>query len=264
MSLASGSSGNCYYLGSEEEGILIDAGMGARSIRKKMRTAGLDFETVRAVLLTHEHCDHIRGIRGLWARHCVPVYGTREVVGAMCRTRYGTGIREEECREVIKNVSFKIGGFRITAFDVPHDSVDHVGYFIENGGVRWMIATDVGKVTETIEDYMGKSTHVVVEANYDTELLLKGSYPEELKARIRGGGGHMSNEETGELIGRCYHGEMRQVWLCHLSGENNEPELAYGAVTSRLLQRGVRVGEIIRVATLNRWEMSEVYELGER
>jgi phosphoribosyl 1,2-cyclic phosphodiesterase len=261
MSLASGSNGNCYYVGVGNESLLVDAGIGIRMIRKRLEDAGLSFGGIRGVLVTHEHSDHIRGIGSLGKRYALPIYGTGEVLKQLTASHYGSDLKAGVCRTITKEEPFETGSFRVTAFDIPHDSVDNVGYFIECKGVRLMVATDVGEVTETLGRFLRKASHVVIEANYDVDMLAAGSYPQMLKTRISGQGGHMSNAETGETLARFYHADLQKIWLCHLSGENNLPEVASRTVADRLKAAGVEVGRDVKLEVLLRGEVSDIYHL---
>jgi phosphoribosyl 1,2-cyclic phosphodiesterase len=261
FSLSSGSNGNCYYLECEHQSLLIDAGIGIRMIRKRLMEAGVDLGKVSAVLITHEHSDHIRGIGGLAVRHGLPLYGTGEVLKEALQSPYGKRIPSQACHRVVKGEEFPLAGFRITAFAIPHDSVDNVGYLICFRHYRFLFATDIGSPTSTLSHFLGQASHAVLEANYDPQMLCSGSYPPHLQARITGPGGHLSNSETGELLSRVYHKGLHQVWLCHLSGENNRPSLAYQAVASSLAAGGIEVGRDMGLAVLPRGEVSEMYYL---
>lgn len=262
LSLASGSSGNCYYLGTPEFGILIDAGIGPRTIKKVLKDRSIDFSRIVAVLITHDHADHIRAVGYLGEKLFLPVYTTAEVHRGIDRSRY---VEETLCasRKVIeKEVPFSIRDFRITAFEVPHDSADNVGYCVECGGHTFTFATDVGHITDTVGKYICKANHLILEANYDEEMLRSGAYPPFLKERVAGPTGHLSNREAAEFLATHYNAGLRDVWLCHLSRDNNHPELAYKTVDIRLFQEGIRVGKDVSVVALKRITPSEVYEFG--
>lgn len=164
LSLASGSSGNCYYLGTPEFGVLIDAGIGIRTIKKILKDHGLDFDKIVAVLVTHDHADHIKTVGYLGEKIGIPIYSTEGVHRGIQKSRY-----VEECittskRIIEKETPFMIRDFQITAFEVPHDSTDSVGYFIEYGAHRFTFATDVGHITETVGKYICKANHLILEA----------------------------------------------------------------------------------------------------
>ena len=228
LSLASGSSGNCYYLGTSEFGMLIDAGIGIRTIKKVLKDRSIDFTKIVAVLITHDHADHIKTVGYLGEKLCIPVYATADVHRGIDKSRY---VEETLCvsRKVIeKEVPFLIRDFRITAFEVPHDSTDNVGYHIEYGNHKFTFATDVGHITDTVGKYIPT--------------------------------GHLSNREAAEFLATHYNTGLKNIWLCHLSRDNNHPELAYKTVDIRLFQEGIRVGKDVSLVALKRTTPSDIYE----
>lgn len=267
LSLSSGSSGNCYYLGTDQHAILIDAGIPVRTIQKVLRESGLPFGKIMALLVTHDHTDHIRSAGSLGELYHIPVYSTKEVHQGMERN-YGMSkkLTSASRRNIERETPFFIPGtkFRVTAFTVPHDSTDNVGYFIEYGdgdeAVRFCLATDVGRVTPDIRRYLSMADHIVVESNHDITMLMNGPYPEYLKKRVRSEGGHMSNKECAELIHDIWHPGIRHLFLCHLSAENNDPDLAYRTAAHALQSEGVKVGEEVVLSVLLRNSPSLVYD----
>lgn len=260
LSLASGSSGNCYYLGTEEFGILIDAGIGIRTIKKVLKDKSIDFARLAGVLITHDHADHIKTVGCLGEKYNLPVYATEKVHKGIESSRYVEEVLYQSRRTIEKEIPFFIRDFKITAFEVPHDSTDNVGYHIEYGDHRFTIATDVGHITETITKYLVKSNKLILEANYDEEMLKFGSYPAFLKERVSSPTGHLSNREAAEFLASNYSPELKDVWLCHLSRDNNHPELAYKTIDIRLFQEGVRVGKDVALHVLKRTTPSELFE----
>ena len=260
FSLASGSSGNCYYIGTSSFGILIDAGIGVRQIKKVLKEHGIEFEKILAILVTHDHADHIKSVGCLGETLNIPVYATELVHAGIRRSRYVEEILIQSRRVIEKEVAFMIRDFKITAFEVPHDSSDNVGYLIEYGDQTFVIVTDVGHITETIREYVCKANHLVIEANYDEEMLKSGSYPAFLKERVSSKSGHLSNRDAAEFLAANYTPVLKDIWLCHLSRDNNHPELAYKTVDLRLFQEGIRVGKDVSLVTLKRMTPSDVYE----
>lgn len=266
LSLSSGSSGNCYYLGTEQHAILIDAGIPVRTIQKVLRENGLSFGKIMALLVTHDHTDHIRSAGSLGELYHIPVYSTQAVHGGMERN-YGMSKKlSSASRRIIDRESpFYIPGtqFRITAFSVPHDSTDNVGYYIEYGTgsniIRFCLATDVGYVTPDIRRFLSMADHVVMESNHDVDMLMNGPYPAYLKKRVRGEGGHLSNKECAELIHDIWHKGLKHLFLCHLSAENNDPDIAYRTAARALQSEGVKVGEDVVLSVLLRNSPSLVY-----
>jgi len=267
LSLASGSSGNCYYLGTDQHAILIDAGIPVRTIQKVLRENGLSLGKVMALLITHDHTDHIRSAGSLGELYHIPVYSTKAVHEGMERN-YGMSkkLTNASRRLLERETPLFIPGtkFRITAFTVPHDSSDNVGYYIEYDTgqevVKFCIATDCGYVTPDVRSYLSLADHIVLESNHDIDMLMNGPYPAYLKQRVRGQGGHLSNKECAELIHDIWHKGLRHLFLCHLSAENNDPDLAYRTAARALQSEGIRVGQDVVLSVLARTSPSLVYE----
>lgn len=263
QSLASGSSGNCYYLGDSSHGILIDAGISAKTIRKCLRDIGIDYDHIWAIFVTHDHADHIRGIGTLGERFHIPVYSTKKVHEGINRS-YCVKHKLSTCQRYIeKNETHQIGRFTITSFPVSHDATDSVGYTIQFEGKRITFATDLGYVGEEVIAYLKESDYMVLEANYDEKMLLEGSYPAYLKSRILAPTGHLSNDQAGRCLAEHYHERLQHVFLCHLSKENNMPELAYSTIQRYLENSRIAVGKDLLLTTLERFEPSELYVIYE-
>ncbi len=259
---ASGSSGNCYYLGTLERGILIDAGISARLIQKHLRSMGLDFENIMGVLVTHDHADHIRAVGTLGERVHLPIYATPLIHEGIDRN-YGVREKLKTSRRYFeKEQEWTLFDLTINTFTINHDSTECVGYVIDYNGQRFMIATDCGEPNEQMEAYIRTANHLVIEANHDEHLLLNGPYPTYLKERILSPRGHQSNVTCGELIARNYHEGLRNIWLCHLSLENNDPQVAYNTVADRLRDAGIVPGEDVYLKALERTTPSRIYRLG--
>ena len=249
MCLGSGSSGNCYYLGTEQYAILIDAGLAGRNLRNILRDRHLSDVPIRALLITHDHTDHIRGASMVSSMEGCPVYATEEVHKGMDRNY---GLQKKITSASRRNVSYDtpfdlpLTHFRVTPFKVPHDSSDNVGYYIEwqegSEKIRFCLVTDCGIVTADVRHYVSRAEYLIVESNHDTEMLLNGPYPARLKARVRGEGGHLSNEECAALLAETYHTGIRYVFLCHLSADNNTPDKAYQAAQRALAKSGAKIG----------------------
>lgn len=259
---ASGSSGNCYYLGTLERGILIDAGISARLIQKHLRSMGLDFENIMGVLVTHDHADHIRAVGTLGERVHLPIYATQLIHEGIDRN-YGVREKLKTSRRYFeKEQEWTLFDLTINTFSINHDSTECVGYVIDYNGQRFMIATDCGEPNEQMEAYIRTANHLVIEANHDEHMLLNGPYPTYLKERILSPRGHQSNVTCGELIARNYHEGLRNIWLCHLSLENNDPQVAYNTVADRLRDAGIVPGEDVYLKALERTTPSRIYRLG--
>lgn len=260
-SFASGSSGNCYYLGSRREGILIDAGIAARYIKNDLLDMGLDTHAIRGILITHDHADHIRAVGSLGERHHIPIYGT-ELIHAGIDKNYGVIEKLRTSRRFFQlGEPFELAGMTVNTIPISHDSTQCVSYLIDADGIRFMIATDVGCVDEVLEQAIETVDHLVIEANHDEQLLLNGPYPSYLKSRILSDTGHMSNHTCGRLLAEHGSKRLKNIWLCHLSKENNDPEVAFETVKEYLQEAGREVGTDINLTVLERENPSPVYEL---
>lgn len=257
-SFASGSSGNCYYLGNYHSGILIDAGISARTIYRNLKSMGLDFSNIAGVLVTHDHADHIRAVGTLGEKSHIPIYATAEVHDGIDHN-YGVLEKLRTSRRFFKTGEpFNLLGMTINSFHVSHDSTDCVGYVIDYQGERFMIATDVGCVSDELEDYVATANHIVIEANHDEQMLLNGPYPTYLKERILSDVGHMSNATCARVLADNYHEQMRHVFLCHLSQENNDAQVALQTVKDELQAVGADFSSLT-LMPLPRLEPTEIF-----
>jgi len=259
QSFGSGSSGNCYFIGNASTGILIDAGIGVRSIRKCLRNLGLDFENIWGVFVTHDHADHIKAVGPLGEKHHIPVYTTRKVHEGIQRSYCVTEKLYTSKKYIEKHETVEVGEFRVTAFPVSHDSTDSVGYTIEYKEKRFTFATDLGYVCEHAAKHLTQADFLVLEANYDEQMMKQGSYPIHLQNRITANTGHLSNEQAGMFLAANYNERMKHIFLCHLSRENNLPELAYTTIQNYLDEKQIVVGKDVQLVTLDRMSPSELY-----
>lgn len=264
-SFGSGSTGNCYYLGTEDQGILIDAGISAREIHNCLRAMKLDFPNIMGVLVTHDHADHIRSVGRLGEHIHIPIYTTAAIHAGIDRN-YGVTLKLKTARRFFdKGQPFELFGMRINTFGVSHDSTDCLGYSIDYMGERFVLITDCGTPNDQIEEAIRTANHLVIEANHDEQMLLNGPYPTYLKERILSDRGHQSNDTCGELLARNYHEGLRHIFLCHLSQENNEPALAVDTVTQYLESVGAVIGDgnngTVLLRALERKEPSPLYIL---
>lgn len=227
LSLSSGSNGNCYYFGSDRFSFLIDVGIGTRTIKKRLAAHGIDILDIGAVLVTHDHFDHIKSLGTFTERLHKPVYLTRTLEAALRHHFCTAGMLKGCVRFLEEGTASGIApGLVVTPFVVPHDATQTVGYHFCFEGERFTVMTDLGEVTDDAVRYAGMADHLVVESNYDVDMLVTGPYHPALKSRILNGNGHLSNEQTASLLRRCAHGNLRDIWLCHLSANNNTPEKA--------------------------------------
>lgn len=222
---------------------------------------GLDFRNIHAVLVTHDHADHIRAVGTIGERFHVPIYGTKLIHSGIDKN-YGLFEKLRTSRMFYElGEPFQIAGMTINTIPVSHDSTQCVSYLIDAAGMRFMIATDVGCVDENMEKAVATAQHLVVEANHDEQLLLNGPYPTYLKSRILSDIGHMSNHTCGRLIEEHHAGNLQNVWLCHLSQENNDSLVAFETIQQHMQNGGVDVGGKVRLTVLERKTPSPVYDL---
>ena len=262
ISFGSGSSGNCYFLATPTDALLVDIGVGLRGLRKDCREYGVSLHEVHHVLITHDHADHIKSVGSFSADFHVPVYATSEVHEGINRNYCVTKkIAPDMKHELEKGRTEQIGDFRVTPFGVPHDSSDNVGYFIEAADTNICIITDAGHVTEDMKQYIGRARHLIIEANHDVEMVQHGPYPQFLKERILSGTGHLNNHVCGTTVAENMGEQLQHVWLCHLSEENNHPELARKTVESVLRSYGIVPGSDLQLEVLKRTVPTGPYEL---
>jgi len=260
LSLSSGSNGNCYYIGNESTGFLIDVGIGGRTIKKRLLENEIPLDRIKFVLVSHDHIDHIRGLGSLIERLHIPVLMTGKLHVALDNHFCTRGCLGGCVHEVELDKEFEWSGVKITSFEVPHDATQTVGYFIDFFGEKFTFMTDLGAPTDKAIQYASKATHLIVESNYDFDMLIGGSYTYDLKMRIMQGHGHLSNEQSSELVKAAYHPGLKDIYLCHLSENNNMPSLAYRQMEIVLTMLGLKVGEDINLCCLPRRKASELFE----
>ena len=288
MSFGSGSSGNCAYLGTPRGGILIDAGikppLKTKRKRKKSEVDVLNLEEaflalerngvprdmVKGVILTHAHHDHMRCLYEA-VTHCrCSVYCTMGVMSQLLqRCRITNRIRDYHV-PIFKEIPFRIVDMEITAFETSHD-VKSVGFSIEYEGERFVVATDMGSITERAAYYMSRANYLMIECNYDLDMLKNGKYPAHLKARVMGDKGHLDNVMAARFVADHYHDAMRYAFLCHLSQDNNTEEIALTTMRETLEEKGLSVGDgsnsafqnsrDIQICALPRYNASDWYVL---
>lgn len=249
-SLASGSSGNCYYLGNEFHGILIDAGISATSIRKFLRNLGISMQTIMGVLVTHNHSDHIRGLEVLIRKKGIPAFTTHTIRKSIIIPQ--SKISPDAIREIPLQQKFQLAGFEIEAFPVNHDAPETVGYHICAGDKKVTLATDLGHICQTAAPYIKAANLLVIESNYDEQMLIKGHYPPYLKARIQSDHGHLGNHQTSSFMADIMNDQLSHLCLAHLSKNNNTPELALQALQQAFLERGINLKPEQQIIVLNR------------
>ncbi|MDE5663791.1 MAG: MBL fold metallo-hydrolase [Muribaculaceae bacterium] len=244
ISFGSGSSGNCCYVGTRHGGFLVDAGVNAEEVTSQLKANGLRMEQVKGILLTHDHSDHVKyAYTLLRTNKHMRLFCTNRVLNGLLR-RHGISKRIKDYHvPIFKEIPFKLASTEITAFDVPHDGTDNMGFSINYDNRNFVIATDLGAITERAHYYMSRANYLVIEANYDLQMLLHGPYPEYLKARIRTERGHLDNVDTAAFLKEVWSPDLKYVFLCHLSKDNNTPSKALKAVREALESRGAKIGD---------------------
>jgi phosphoribosyl 1,2-cyclic phosphodiesterase len=224
--LASGSRGNAIYVSDGATSVLVDAGLSARDIGRRLNSRGLDAADLSAILVTHEHTDHVRGVERLCRRFQLPVYltaGTMEAAPALKEL-------PDTCT-IVCGRPFQVGTLTVDPFSISHDARDPAGFVLGVNGTRIGIATDLGVATAVVREHLRGCRLVILESNHDPDMLMEGPYPRFLKQRIRGRTGHLSNPESGRLLSDIAHPGLQQVVLAHLSETNNTPVKALAEAT---------------------------------
>lgn len=273
MSLSSGSCGNCYFLSDGKAGLVIDAGVSLRRLKKTLTERGFSLDSFQAVLVTHDHLDHIRHL-GAWCKHLAkPVYATAVLHDALSAHTF-TRDWIAPCRRVLDDGQTLLKLLPdlpeadcpvVRPFIVPHDATQTVGYFITWHRIRFFLMTDAGRVTDEALEYASQSDSVVIESNYDMGMLIGGPYTHQLKMRICKGNGHLSNDECASAVRRIWHPGLRNIFLCHLSENNNTPSLAFEASAEALRSidagNGCTAKDVTNLQTLPRSTPSCFYDI---
>lgn len=249
-SINSGSNGNCYYIGNAHDAILIDAGISPKEIENRLRRMGLSLKKVRALFVTHEHMDHIKGISSLSKKNKLPVYISEPTLRES-RLR----IKEHLVRSFTNHEPVSVGGLSVIPFPTQHDAADPHCFLVREGGVNVGVITDVGIACDQVVRYFQQCHVAFLESNYDAELLETGSYPVALKNRIRGGKGHISNAQALDLFLHHRPDHMTHLFLGHLSKHNNSPTIVENLF--RPLAGGVEI------VIASRYRETGVYHLNE-
>lgn len=238
ISFGSGSSGNTALVADNTGGFLIDAGVDLTKVTDTLAQIGFSMKDIKGIILTHDHSDHVHYVYSYVRRNPhIGVYCTPRAFNGIMR-RHGISRRLKDYHHAIHpEIPFTLAGFQITAFSVSHDGTDNAGFFItraDGSGPRLAVATDLGCITDRVDYYMRRATHIVIESNYDATMLRNGPYPAHLKARIASDTGHLDNLVAAGYIASIASPELCQVMLCHLSQDNNRPEIATAAMTNAL------------------------------
>lgn len=246
-SLNSGSNGNCYYVENQHDAIFIDAGLTCRETERRMEKLGLSMQKLRAIFVSHEHSDHIRGISVISKKYNIPVY-----INAKTLKSSGITLEEDLIKDFTAHKPICIGDLQVFSFPKLHDASDPHSFIVSHKGFKLGIFTDIGSTCENVVHYFSMCNAAFLEANYDDDMLEKGKYPQHLKIRIKGDYGHLSNSQALDLF--CKHGlHMSHLLLSHLSKDNNRPQLVY-----ELFER---ISQKTKIIVASRDQESELFHL---
>lgn len=262
VSIASGSSGNCIYVGSDNTHILVDAGISNKRIEQGLNDIGVKGSELNAVFITHEHSDHIKGLGVLARKHGIPVFGTKETLDEISDMKYLGDYPKELLHPVSPDVDFTLGEMKVKPFRIDHDAANPVAYRIQCEHKSVAVATDMGHYDQYIIDHLQGLDAILLESNHDVRMLETGPYPYYLKRRILSDHGHLSNDNAGRLLNCILHDNLKHILLGHLSKENNYEELAYETVKLEIDQgdHGYKASDF-SIAVAKREQMSEIITL---
>ena len=255
--LYSGSSGNCSFVQTDSTKILIDAGQSAKKIEEALSTIDVDPFSIDGILVTHEHSDHVKGLGILSKKFHIPVYANSKTWDAMEKQKEKI---EENNVKLFSFNKFSIGDIDVKPFAIPHDAANPCGFNIYNNDKKMSIATDIGHMDNEILQNLLNSNFLLLEANYEPEVLRYSKYPYLLKSRISGPNGHLSNIDAGKTISYLVNKGLDKVMLGHLSHENNFPELAYKTVLEQLMENNVSQSNL-RLSVASRYEASPMVNI---
>ena len=238
--------------------ILIDAGESAKKITSALSLSNTDPSEIDAILVTHEHSDHVKGLGTFSKKYDIPVYANSKTWDAM--PEQSIKISEKNIKEFTIEENFEIGDLKIHPFKIPHDAANPCGFNLNCNNDKISVATDIGHMTSNIIHKLENSSFILLESNYDPEILMCSSYPYLLKKRIAGPNGHLPNIEAGKTISYLMNSGLKQVMLGHLSKENNFPELAYKTVVDELIENKIDFNKI-KINVANRYEPSSLIEI---
>lgn len=240
--LYSGSSGNCSFIETENTNILIDCGETQKKISEALQSIGKDISKINAIIVTHEHSDHVKSLGAISKKYDIPVYANKKTFDNMPKQ---TDLIEEKNKKIFStNDHFEIGDLKIFPFHIPHDASEPCGYNIFCKKNKISIATDIGHMNNEILHRLEESNFLLLESNYEPGILKYSKYPYYLKQRIAGPNGHLSNKEAGTTISNLVNSGVNNIMLGHLSNQNNFPELAYKTVMDEIIQNKINIDDL--------------------
>jgi phosphoribosyl 1,2-cyclic phosphodiesterase len=259
-SLASGSKGNSQYIATRDTALLVDAGMSGKYIENALGKIDRNFDKIQALLVTHEHSDHIAGIGVLMRRYKLPLYVNEKTWEAM-KNKIGK-IDIEKVNIIENDVCFNVGKIIVNSYSISHDANDPIGYIFEYNNKKISLATDLGYASEEIIEKIKDTDLLFIESNHDIEMLKSGRYPYYLKRRVLSMEGHLSNDEAGRVAKEVIRfGRVKYILLAHLSKENNFPELAFETVKTILKSGNIEVGKDVDLHMTYREDISKLFSI---
>ena len=258
-SLYSGSSGNCLFIQTSNTKILIDAGESSKKISNALSSINIDPNNIDAILITHEHSDHVKGLGTFSKKYDIPVYANSKTWDAM--SEQSSKISDKNIKKFTIEENFEIGDLKIHPFKIPHDAANPCGFNIFYNNQKLSIATDIGHMTASIARKLEDSSFILLESNYDPQTLKCSPYPYTLKQRIAGPNGHLPNIDAGKTISYLMNSGLKEVMLGHLSKENNFPELAYQTVVNELISAN-KDSSKIKISIADRLKASSIVNVG--
>ena len=256
-SLYSGSTGNCSLVQSDTTKILVDAGESSKKIVEALNSINIDANSIDGIIITHEHSDHVKGLGTFSSKFNVPVYANIETWNAMLKQK--EKVSENNIKTFTFN-KFSIGDIEIDPFSIPHDAANPCGFNLYHNDKKMSIATDIGHIDSKIINHLSNSCFLLLEANYEPEVLKCSPYPYMLKQRIKGPNGHLSNIDAGKTISYLANHGLNKVMLGHLSKENNFPELAYKTVVENLMENNLSENSL-RLSVADRYKASPIIDV---
>ena len=250
--LGSGSSGNCTFLATNQVKILIDAGLSRRETLRRLASIGESADSIQAILVTHEHWDHIAGLARIAAKNQIPVY-----ISSLTRESLPPQTQLPAVETIQAGSRFQIGDLTIEPFTIPHDAVDPVAFRLTCAGVQVAVCTDLGYIPQNVKESLRGTHCLILESNHDLEMLRNGPYPWAVKQRVMSRTGHLSNSALSEFLTADFDREARLLILAHLSEQNNHPEIARLAAASALESKSASG---VRLAVSSQREPTEVFE----
>lgn len=257
--LVSGSSANCTYVEVDGSGLLIDAGAGIRRTEALLNSVDSSLCKIKGIFITHEHSDHISGLKTITKKYRIPILANQNTLNEI--SYYLPEVDTDLFCTLPTGGNAKSGSFTVTSFPCMHDSAECAGYVIDTGFCKVGVSTDLGQITDEVRNALNGCKVLVFEANHDIDMLRNGSYPYPLKQRISGPNGHLSNQQSGEGLIEFVQNGAEQVYLAHLSKDNNTESLCRCTVENILRRSGIEVEKDVRVRVAPRSDRSEVFEL---